>query len=209
MIVVIDNTRNQKVKMFLPKLINYLRKNNIVHTVVDGDVDGLKKLKTLLQDKQKVVSGVILSGSPIMLNENSNIEDYICNIYCIKHLNNIPILGICFGCQIINVHFGGTLYDMQTVHCKRMHIHLPVINVKSTDKLVLTNGTAKFCCRYIPQCVSSKYFDTRMYVQLEQPKMSLPCVITHRHRKLIGVMFHPEALQTTHYILDYFLALCK
>lgn len=199
MIVVIDNTRNQKVKMFFPKLIKYLNKNDIDHCIIEGDTKGLNELKKILNNKKITLDGIIMSGSPIMLNEASNVEDYICNLYCLKNLVDIPILGICFGCQLINVYFGGNLYDMSEVKCIKMHI-------KPNNDTYLWNsltGNAQFCCRYLPQCVHNKHLNTVMNVDYNNKH--LPCVIQHKTRNIIGVMFHPEALKTTHKVLDYFI----
>jgi anthranilate/para-aminobenzoate synthase component II len=200
MIVVIDNTRNQKVQMFFPKLIKYLNKNDIDHCIIEGDINGLNELKKILKKKNVIVSGIILSGSPIMLNESSNVEDYICNLYCLKNLINIPILGICFGCQLINVYFGGNLYDLHEVKCLKMHIEP---NDKNNEMWNSLNGNAQFCCRYLPQCVPNKHLNTLMYVN--EKGLKLPCVIQHKKRNIIGVMFHPEALKKTHKVLDHFI----
>lgn len=201
MIVVIDNTRNQKVKMFYPKLIKFLDTSKISYVVVNGDIDGLNELKKLLHRKNDKIKGIILSGSPIMLNENSNIDDYICNLYCLKHLHHIPILGICFGCQIINMFFGGTLYDMQEVKCVKM-------NIEGTDeKWRSLDGKAQFCCRYLPRCVPMKELRTLMYTSYDS--MKLPSVIQHKKYNIIGVMFHPEALKKTHKVLFDFIENCK
>lgn len=198
MIIVIDNTRNQKIKMFFPKLIQYLQDKDIEYNVIEGDLRGLNKLKGILNKKQKTVNGIIMSGSPIMLDESSNVEDYICNLYCLKHLN-IPILGICFGCQLINVYFGGNLYDMSEVKCIKMKIE----SKDNNEMWSSLTGNAQFCCRYLPKCVPNKQLNILMYVN--ENNMKFPCVIQHKTRHIIGIMFHPEALKKTNKVLDYFL----
>ena len=203
MIVVIDNTRNQKVKMFYPKLINFLESKRTSYTVINGDVNGLSELKKLLHKKHDTIRGIILSGSPIMLNETSNVEDYICNLYCLKHLIHIPILGICFGCQLINMYFGGTLHDMLEVKCIKMDIE------GSDDKWQFLNGKAQFCCRYVPKCVPVKHLETLMVVKINDENMILRCVIQHKKKNILGVMFHPEALKRTHKILHEFIDNCE
>lgn len=199
MIVVIDNTKNQKVKMFFPKLIKYLNDNNIKHCIVEGNTSGMNELKNIVNNRKINLDGVIMSGSPIMLDELSNVEEYVCNLYCLKHLTNIPILGICFGCQLINVFFGGTLHDMSEVKCTKMH----VVSMDNNELWSSINGTAQFCCRYLPKYIPNKQMNSLMYVNYDN--MKLPCVMQHKTRKIIGVMFHPEALKRTHKVLDYFI----
>jgi anthranilate/para-aminobenzoate synthase component II len=199
MIVVVDNTRNQKVKMYFPKLIKFLDDNKTSYVIVNGDIDGLKDMKKLLNKKQDAIDGIILSGGPIMLDETSNIDDYICNLYCLKHLINIPILGICFGCQLINMVYGGNLYDMLEVQCTKL-------NIEGTDDVWRSlDGKAKFCCRYLPNCVPSKHLETLMYVTTPMNDKKLPCVIKHKKKNITGVMFHPEALHKTKKVLYDFL----
>ena len=209
MIVIIDNTRNQKIKMFFPKLISYLDNNNIDYSVIDGNMNGLNELKKIIKNKRVVVRGIIMSGSPIMLNEDSNVDDYICNLYCLKNLTNIPVLGICFGCQLINIYFGGTLYDMSEVKCVKMHIESTKINDADNKDVIWNslNGTnAQFCCRYLPNCVPTKHFSIVMYVN--ENDIRLPCVIQHKKKNIVGVMFHPEALKKTYKVIERFLSIC-
>lgn len=196
MIVVIDNTRKQKIKMFLPKLLQYLDDNYVKYVVIKGDVDGMKALKRL---NTKSIKGVILSGSPLMPSEDTNIDGYVCNLYCIKNFTKIPIIGICFGCEIINLFFGGTLHNMGNLMCKKANVRSMI---KDFDDIV----EAKFCAQYVPNCVPPKVFDILMHVQIDNK--AYPCMIRHRKRSIIGVMFHPEALRRTHKVLDTFLRMC-
>lgn len=202
MIVVVDNTRNQKVKMYFPKLIKYLDTHTTEYVIINGDINGLHDLKKLVTKEEDAIKGIILSGGPIMLNESSNIDDYVCNLYCLKHMTNIPILGICFGCQLINMVFGGSLYDMLEVKCVKMNIEGDNVEWHHL------NGKAQFCCRYLPNCVPTKYLETMMYATTPINNMILPCVIKHKKKDITGVMFHPEALHRTHRVLHDFLNKC-
>lgn len=192
--------------MFFPKLVKYLHNNNIKHIILDGNVNGLNKLKKLINNDAFSITGIILSGSPIMLNDSSNVEDYICNLYCLKHLSHIPILGICFGCQLINLYFGGNLYDMSEVKCSQMHIETHNVNNKINKIWNLMTGNAQFCCRYLPKRVPHKHLTIFMYVK--ENNIKLPCVIQHNEKNITGVMFHPEAIKKTNLVLDEFIRVC-
>jgi anthranilate/para-aminobenzoate synthase component II len=209
MIVVVDNTHGQRVLQFLPKLFDYLDTNNIEYMVIKGNHEGLEPLLTM-DDK---IDGIIMSGSPLMLPEvfpshisKSNEKNHliVTNIKCIETFSKtIPILGICFGCQLMNVMFGGTLENVggNKVLCKTMgvkNVGVSVLHSQSIDK-------GKFCCKYMPKTVA-KSFNTKMIADVNGK--SYACLIKHKKRPLWGIMFHPEALKSTHVILDKFLSTC-
>lgn len=194
MIVVIDNTKEQKTKMFLPKLIEYLNSVKIPYTIVDGSIEGIRQLK---QIPPHAVQGIILSGSPLMFNDRLKQEHYQCNIYCLQKMKHVPILGICFGCQFINTYFGGTLHDTGAVHCQKYNI--------TTIKRAIS---AKFCCRYVLENVPHSKLQVMALMQFNDGKM-YPCAIKHKRRHIYGTLFHPEALESTKWILDAFLKICQ
>lgn len=188
MIVIIDNTAHQPTKMFLPKLIEYLKERDLPHTVIKGDTRGLENLKSI---KHNDIKHIILSGSPIMLDGTADKKNYICNLYCLEQLNHIPIIGICFGCQLINKHFKGKLHDTGDVLCKTVNAYSP-----------LSTHRVKLCARYLPSKVS-RSFDVLMHLNLDNKVY--PCLIKHKTFPMTGFMFHPEALKSTHWLLDYYL----
>lgn len=206
-IVLIDNSMKQRVKMFLPKLIEYLdsKSDKIKYKVVRGDVDGLQKVKEIQGEMQ--IDGVIMSGSPLMPTKATDVENYVCNLYCLKHMTKTPILGICFGCQLIQLFFGGKLLDLGHITCKRMKVSKH--NQRYQDFLDIKEG--KFCARYLPLDTPSKSLEVLMTVSLDAfdaLETSFPCVIKHHKRDVMGVMFHPEALKSTHKVLDAFINRC-
>lgn len=199
-IVLIDNSMKQRVKMFLPKLTKYLdsKSDKTTYKVVKGDACGLKELKKIIQEMN--IDGVIMSGSPLMPTKDTHIEDYVCNLYCLKHLTQVPIFGICFGCQLINLFFGGKLIDLGKVTCQRMKVASLVKDIEDIKE-------AKFCARYLPMEVPSKKLQVLMTVDVSVDGLEtkLPCMLKHKKRDVVGVMFHPEALKSTHKVLDVFI----
>ncbi len=191
MILIIDNTAKQRTKMFLPKLTSYLESKNIDYKTIKGDASGMVDIIKLRPEN---IQCIILTGSPIMLNGKTDLDDYICNIYCLKHFTTKPIMGICFGCQIINTYFGGTLHDIGNVVCKQVNAY------SSTDN----SFKVKLCARYLPKRVSPQELDTLMYLKLDNK--TYPALIKHKTRPIIGVMFHPEALVSTHHVLNEFIS---
>lgn len=208
MFIIIDNTYQQKTLQFLPKLLDYFQHRHIDYIVIKGNAEGLKQLDKI-RKTNKSIHGLILSGSPIMLPEvshgASNMQQYITNIECIKTLSkSIPTLGICFGCQLMNLMFGGTLENVggNRVICET----LPIVTKEQCHKGLIPPSKAKFCCKYMPREVS-KQFATIATVDINDKEYS--CMVKHKRRPLYGCMFHPEALKSTHHVLDTFLTICR
>lgn len=161
MILVVDLTQGVKA-MFLPHLLKYLEVNNVDHKVVKKP-DDLPK---------SGVSGVIISGSPLRLSRRLNASQYSIALLCILRYE-VPVLGICFGCQLINVINGGTVKPFGRLVCEKH----------------LVNGCpVQFCF--------NDYMDTlgigvqaKHWVTIDGKK--IPCHI--QKGRFTGYLFHPEA----------------
>lgn len=79
---------------------------------------------SILEDQLSICDGLLLPGGidinplsydelpmPLLGNSNQKLDWYHINLAKKSLELNIPILGICRGCQVINVAFGGTLYQ--------------------------------------------------------------------------------------------------
>jgi anthranilate/para-aminobenzoate synthase component II len=173
-ILIVDNSYNQSVKMFFPKLIRYLDDTKVSYVIVKGDKCGLQELKKILKAKSIDVGGIILTGSPLMLSVASK-DDYITNIYCLKNLSNVPILGICFGCQLINMYYGGELVDLGKVYCETFEVFDMNTEGKGTRTAATQEKTlkAKFCCRYLPSKVPKSFVVVKSCLFTKSEKSTL------------------------------------
>lgn len=196
MIVVVDNTLKSKKAMFLPKLISYLESRSITYTLVRSLQDVIQVVDT----QKNNIRGVILSGSPVMIDDMPRprfTEIFAMNMFCITLFANIlkvPVLGICFGCQMIYTMFGGSLSRLSRVLCE--HVYIQKINVHAPFKV-------QFCCRYILAPKLPPVLECDANVVINDTKY--PCMIRHTSLPIFGTSFHPEGRQDTHFLLDEFI----
>ena len=101
MIVLIDLTVLDASKLrFFPKLKRYLDDRDIDYKVV-------KTRKDIPVDSIDKITGVIMSGSSLRFTQSMDVDRLSVELYFLTNLTNVPILGICFGCQLINFVHGG------------------------------------------------------------------------------------------------------
>ncbi len=142
-----------------------------------------------------ICDGIIIPGGDNIYNYHFKILDY-----CIE--NNIPVLGICMGCQIIGLYsFSGSEEDLIKIDGHYMSNHYIDINensilynmfsdkiiVNSRHKYALPNDKVKYkvgskCDKVIE---SIEYIDDNCF--------------------LLGVEWHPEDMDNMECIYNYFL----
>lgn len=202
MILVIDNTQDESKPMFLPLLLKYMEARNVAYTLVSDKA-------TVMRVNQSQVQAVVLSGSPLMVprNKKTNIDNKTkailnLNMYVVRHYSNlnIPILGICFGCQFLNTVYGnGTLRKLKKQCCRQKKVNM-VSNDENYQNVY--DIKAKFCCSYVLNKVATG-FQAIAHTIFEEKKTV--CAIKHLSKKIYGVLYHPEYLEDTHFVLDSIL----
>jgi GMP synthase (glutamine-hydrolysing) A subunit len=125
-------------------------------------------------------SAVIFSGAPVLLTESDH-RKYLERFSFLKN-TNIPVLGICFGHQLLGLLFGSRVYRSDAV---RIETEITVLSSDDlfdgfeektfmiedhTEGITLPDSFLRLAC-------SAKY-------EVEAMK--------HPHLNLFGVQFHPE-----------------
>ena len=101
MILLINNSTHGNKLSFIVQLRHTLRELRIPF------IESKKVDYDLLTKMKKKITGIILSGSPMMLLKDV-ISQYSFDIYYMLNLD-VPVLGICFGSQLLTLINGGTL----------------------------------------------------------------------------------------------------
>jgi GMP synthase (glutamine-hydrolysing) len=188
MILVINNTMDYRNSMYFPHLIRYLKSLKGFRYKVISSYDELQKVK------ENLVTHIIISGSPLMVTKESyvpNLDQFILNVISILRYN-VPVLGICFGCQLLNVMFGGKLKRLRKQFCE--------------DAMMIRKGSdgqpVRFCLNYVINTPPSSF---EVLARANIRNHQVPCIIKHKDRPIYGCLFHPEFHEHTHQLISSFV----
>ena len=158
--------------------------------------------KNLKNIDQKELFGLILSGGPLNVYQSKKVKFR-------KELFewNIPILGICFGHQVISKELGGKVK-------KAKHREFGLAKLKRINKSKLTqnffnqNGLNKVWMSHADEVTKlAKGF--KVIAKTETSKFS---IIENSTKKLYGIQFHPEVTHTERgkiILKNFIFKICK
>ena len=196
MMIIVNNTFGEETPMYFPYLKKMLHKRHISYKIV-------KSIRELEKVPRNKIQGIILSGSPLM-NTYAYFEKhpdiFFFNMYVLLTMGQtIPIFGICFGCQFINLVFGGTLRKLPKPYCQDTWIHV----LKKSDYI------GRACHTYVLDKVSPSFrVLAKTGLSLKKKGGRIPCMIQHKKWPIYATSFHPEYHKETHFIFDDFLEKC-
>ena len=191
MILLINNAKPNLVDLHYIKYIrNTLKKNNI-------DFIETKKIEDL-SSTNKPIKGIIISGSPLILSKPILLEDYGYILHYLLKYPNCPVLGICFGCQLLSMICSGFTLE----HQKKYLCTTQSVLLDNTHPLFFEGKKEKeiqFCFSdlIIP---NKKIENTREIAWFRYNNKKMPCAFDFSNQRY-GILFHSEFLPDTHYIL--------
>ena len=132
------------------------------------------------------VKGIILSGGPstVVTNKIHKIPSDIFNL-------NIPILGICYGLQLITKHFKGSVKS----NIKKREFGRALM-FKCKESL-LTNGFFnQNKCKVWMSHQDTVYKMPKGFTKIASTQQSEMTIIENKKKKIYGIQFHPEVTHT-------------
>ena len=144
-------------------------------------------LNNLKKNNQfKNVKGIILSGGPSTVTKNSfpKIPKEIFNL-------NIPILGICYGLQLIVKHFKGKV----KANIKKREFGRAIL-FKSKNSLLTKGFFNKGKCAVWMSHQDSVYKLPKGFLKIASTNEYAMTIIENRQKKIYGIQFHPEVTHT-------------
>ena len=198
MILLIDNTKNLKDAFMTPKLLACLEKVGVKFMVASTRTD----VNTILDTYIKDIKGIILSGGPLCLSEELTISLINKNIAVVLRLKNIPILGICFGFQLLVASYGGHIVSMdkESKGVKKVQIlspHSPIFK-NINNEYIDVFQSHKDTVNDVPPNFDIIAIDENNIIQ----------GIENKQFNIWGFQFHPEGLDSTTQLIYNFLDIC-
>ena len=180
MLLVVDNG-----SIYTKSLLDFLFKKGIKLLALTFD-------KIILSDLHKY-SSIILSGrrenNPTMNAINSKIIKYVVS-------EKKPLLGICYGAEILALTLGGTLKKMDKPY-------------KGTQEIEIVT-TNPLCDRKITVFESHSYLISRIDKKFVQIAKSNVCefeIIQCLNSKIFGTQFHPEMSDDGKLLIEKFVSI--
>ena len=127
------------------------------------------------------ISHAILSGGPKLLTEKTCVNAWSMNMYVLNCFNG-PVLGVCFGMQIMTINYGGSLKRLDSFQKGKKNVI--VTNEASFVKegqytFAYNDATDRVPCGFKVVAYQGTY----------------PAAMVDRQRKRYAVQFHPESGQ--------------
>ncbi len=159
-----------------------------------------KKIEKI-QNFEKNIKGIVLSGGPMNVYESKKVKF---NSKLLKL--GLPVLGICFGHQIISKTMGGSVRNSK-------NREFGLAEVKEIKKSKLTKnfffrGKNNVWMSHADQVTKLP----KNFKIIAQSKNSKMCVIENVEKKMFGIQFHPEVSHTNkgkQILKNFIFSICK
>jgi len=185
---------------FVPKIRKALRSCDIPFYEV-------KKIREIPADISSKISGILISGSQMRLSKPIDFESISHILHYLAKYDRVPVLGLCFGCQILHMLHGGKLEDQIERSCEDYRVELSPHSLFKDVRILKESDTFhQFTVCFhdlpvgFPKCSSIAKFHHRGKV--------LPCAFEYSTNRF-GMMIHPEIHVETYVVFSNFYKICE
>jgi GMP synthase-like glutamine amidotransferase len=204
-------------KSSIPSLRRALRSLNLSFYEVRGP-----KIDPKVMDPAdsifKNITGVIISGSSLKLSKmGTDISKYVYILHYLRLFQHVPVLGICFGAQLLLMLYGGIVVDNHVYTEKNVAIQIipshklfrmnkikkqlqfDLDKNKKSNSVNKNEITVSFIFSDIPVITNRRIKPIAWVIG---NTASLPVAYEFERGRVYGCLFHPELNPDTYYILN-------
>ena len=153
----------------------------------------------------KNITGIIISGSSLKLTQiGTNISKYVHILHYLRAFQHVPVLGICFGAQLLLTLYGGSLFDNRKYTSQSVPIQVLKTNKLFRQGNIRTATTntiiASFNFSDIPIMPPSTR-RIKPVAWVNGNTTSLAVAYEFERGRVYGCLFHPELNPDTYFII--------
>ena len=145
--------------------------------------------------KRKDIRGLIIPGARFRVKSYENQPELELELYYLYHFPNKPVLGICHGCQLLMLYYGGTLHSYNSLWSGNKGVELDL----SRDRIFKgqqKNEKLHFYFHELPVAPSSTGSNTGVreiaWITKFRDGKRDACAFEFVKDRVYGLMFHPE-----------------
>lgn len=193
--LIIDNSVGKYDKLSYVKLIiKVLREYNIKYKRVNKIIN-IDKIKSKIK-------GIIITGSSLKLSKYKNIYNIIFNLYYINEIR-VPIYGVCYGCQLLNLIYGGELNDNKEYICGEYEFY----KYKMGNELIRSIKSKRYRYCFSDKIEANK--DVGVFSSIKVKDEIIETGFVFEKGRVYGTLFHPECKKETYKIYNNFNDICN